>query len=173
MNANDSNDQRDGAAAGGAFRLRGGQRSSPTELLGLVGRPVGRSDATASLGRAPRSGVSRTEGFRGASALATTAAAVAVVGVVVVVAIAGSIWFVGGGNGSIPAAPEPQATSTPLSRPASSGPSAPQGPAGADGASGAGWAGRGGPGVPLAKLGCQGLLVCRPPCRTRRRRQWR
>ena len=77
------------------------------------------------------------EGFRGASALAATAAAVAVVGVVVVVAIAGSIWFVVGSNGSIPAAPEPQATSTPLSRPASSGPSAPQGPAGADGASGA------------------------------------
>ena len=70
-----------------------------------------------------------TEGFRGASALAATAAAVAVVGVVVVVAIAGSIWFVVGSNGDIPAAPEPQATSTPLPLPASPGPPAPQGPA--------------------------------------------
>ena len=68
------------------------------------------------------------EGFRGTSALAATAAAVAVVGVVVVVAIAGSIWFVVGSNGSIPAAPEPQATSTPLSRPASPEPPISQGP---------------------------------------------
>ena len=58
------------------------------------------------------------QGFRGASALATTAAAVAVVGVVVVVAIAGSIWFVGGGNGGgIPAAPEPLATPMPYATP--------------------------------------------------------
>ena len=73
------------------------------------------------------------EGFRGTSALAATAAAVAVVGVVVVVAIAGSIWFVVGSNGSIPAAPEPQATSTPLSRPASPEPPVPEEPSGVNG----------------------------------------
>ena len=80
-----------------------------------------------------------TEGFRGASALAATAAAVAVVGVVVVVAIAGSIWFVVGSNGSIPAAPEIQPTSTSLPHLGPPEPSAspelpvPQGPSGADG----------------------------------------
>ncbi len=79
------------------------------------------------------------EGFRGTSALAATAAAVAVVGVVVIVAIAGSIWFVVGSNGSIPAAPEiqPMSTSLPhLGSPepsASPEPSGPPGPSGADG----------------------------------------
>ena len=98
------------------------------------------------------------EGFRGTSALAATAAAVAVVGVVVVVAIAGSIWFVVGSNGSIPAAPEIQPMSTSLPHLESPEPSASPEPSGPPGPSGADGGATGKAGVP----GTAGLPTPRP-----------
>ena len=118
MNANDPNDREMERLLEEHF-ASGADNAPPTPdlwvlLEGRLGEQTPRP-----LWAGFRDRVFPAEGFRGASALAATAAAVAVVGVVVVVAIAGSIWFVVGSNGSIPAAPEPQATSTPLSRPAS------------------------------------------------------
>ena len=117
MNANDSNDQEMERLLEEHFASGADNVPPPPNFWVLLEGRLG-DQTPRPLWAGLRDWAFPVQGFRGASALATTAAAVAVVGVVVVVAIAGSIWFVGGGNGGgIPAAPEPLATPMPYATP--------------------------------------------------------